>query len=409
MSSIPTRHDLRSKALHNDAHRVFATLRERDPVHKGSILGRDLYFVTRYDDVEAVLKARDRFVKDPTNTALGPAGRRTLPTPKIVASFMNSMITSDDPQHRRLRRLVSKAFTTKMIRELAPSIEAKTGALCDDIGDQTAVDLIDALALPLPIHVITALVGVPQADHRRFHRWVWQIMRNFTPWNMPLIMHGMACFQRYMGQLADQKRVAPTDDLFTRLVQVEDEGEHLSRDELVAMAFLLLSAGHETTVSLIANGTLALLEHPDLWEHLRDHPEQIPLAVEELLRFDGPTLGTEFHYAKEDTVLRGVDIPAGGAVMPMVISANRDPSVFPNPDTLQIDRNPNPHLAFGKGIHACIGAPLARLEGEIVFKVLTQRFETPELAVPRERIRYRNMLFLHRLDGLPLRLRPRPG
>lgn len=395
--------------MHNDAHAVFATLREQDPVHKGRILGRDLYFVTRYEDVEQVLKSPVLFAKDPTNTALASAGRRALPTPKIVDSFMKAMITSDDPRHARLRRLVSKAFTPKSIRALGPMIEAKTGALCDEIDTKGRVDLIEALALPLPIHIITELVGVPQADRHRFHRWVRQIMRNFTPWNMPLVMKGMWSFNRYMGQLADRKREEPTDDLYTRLVQAEDEGDRLSREELVAMAFLLLSAGHETTVSLIANGTLALLDHPGRWDELHRHPDRIPSAVEELLRFDGPTLGTEFHYARESTSLRGVNIPAGAAVMPMVLSANRDPSVFPDADILRLDRDPNPHLAFGKGIHYCIGAPLARLEGEIAFRALTQRFQEPELATPRERIRYRNMLFLHRLDGLPLQLKRRPA
>ncbi len=405
--SIRPRYDLQSKTLHGDAHEIFRRLREEDPVHRGRLGSRDVYFLTRYEDVRTVLESRELVVKDPTHSALGSAGRRALPIPKIAASFMNSMITSDDPMHRRLRKLVAKAFTPRTVSVLRPSIEAKAEQLCDAIADEGMVDLIDALALPLPVHVITELVGVPESDRRRFGGWVHDVMRNFTPWNMPFIVRGLWSFRRYVGRLSDRKRESPTDDLLSRLAQVEDEGDRLSRDELVAMVFLLLSAGHETTVSLIANGTLALLEHPDRWEELYEHPERIPTAVEELLRFDGPTLGTEFYYAKDDMTLGGVDLPAGAAIMPMVLSANRDRSVFDEPDTLRIDRDPNPHLAFGKGIHFCVGAPLARLEAEIVFTTMIQRFAPPQLAKARERLRYRNALFLHRLEGLPLRMRRR--
>lgn len=400
-------YDLRSKALHDHAHEVFRTLREQDPVHRGRIGRRELFFVTRYEDVKHVLESRELFVKDPTNTALGAAGQRALPMPKVAESFMNSMITSDDPMHRRLRKLVAKAFTPKTVAALRPSIEAKTAQLCDAMSGEGRLDLIEVLALPLPVHVITELVGVPESDRKRFQRWVHQVMRNFTPWNMPMIMHGLWSFRRYVDGLVERKRAAPGEDLLSALAQVEDEGDRLSREELVAMAFLLLSAGHETTVSLIANGTLALLEHPQLWMQLREQPERIPRAVEELLRYDGPTLGTEFHYAKQDTQLRGINIPAGAAIMPMVLAANRDSAVFEAPDQLVLDRDPNPHLAFGRGVHFCVGAPLARLEAQIVFRALTQRFAPPELACAREQLRYRNAQFLHRLDSLPLRMRMR--
>ena len=208
----------------------------------------------------------------------------------------------------------------------------------------------------------------------------------------------------YIRALADLRRRDPRDDLLTGLVQAEDEGERLSEEELLAMVFLLLVAGHETTVNLLATGTLALLNHPDQFELLRKNPDIIDTAVEELLRYDGPLQTTELSFARETLNLHGVTIPKGRVVVPALLSANRDETVFDNPDQLDLQRDPNRHLAFGLGIHYCLGAPLARLEARIAFNSLLERFPNLRLAVPAPQVKFQNVLILRRLSALPLQV-----
>jgi cytochrome P450 len=277
---------------------------------------------------------------------------------------MTSMISVDDPDHRRLRRLVAKAFTPKTIADLAPAMEQVAARQLQRLTESRRGDLIAAFALPFPVHVITELVGVPEADRPRFQRWVHDITHAPGLVAIFKILPAIWRFTRYIAQLAADKRRRPGPDLLSGLVHIEDSGERISDDELVAMVFLLLTAGHETTVSLIANGTLALLQHPDQLADLRARPKRLDLAIEELLRFDGPLLTTDPYYARDAITLDGELIPAGAVVLPAVLSANRDESVFHDPDRLDLTRTPNKHLAFGKGLHHCIGAPLARLEGQ---------------------------------------------
>ncbi len=403
---MTVRYDLSSKELHNNAHEIFRKLRTEDPVHRGIFMRRDVYFVTRYDDVKEVLRSPERFVKDPANSSLGSAGRRALPIPKMAEPLMNSMITSDDPAHRRLRRLISKAFTPRTVASLKPAIETKARSLAADLERLERTDFIPTFALPLPVHIITVMMGVPAEDIPRFQRIIHNIVRNATPWNMPRIMMGLWSYRRYIDRLCATKRESPGEDLLSALVLAEDEGERLSSAEAVAMSFLLLSAGHETTVSLIANGVLTLASEPGAWRHLQQDPELLPSAIEEVLRFESPTLGTEFYYARDDIEMRGTRIPAGAAIMPMVISANRDERAFDAPDTLRLDRSPNRHMAFGTGLHACVGASLSRLEAKVAFTELLTRFDAPQLLEERASLRFQNALFLHRLKRLPLRFRP---
>lgn len=393
---------VQSPELHNNAHTHFARMRREEPVYRARYSSRrDVYLVTRYADVKELLKG-DQLVKDPANSTLGRGAKRLIEPPKPLRSLMNGMLTSDDPEHRRLRKLVSKAFTPKTIGSLEESMEEITDRLIGDMAGQKEVDLITAFALPFPVHVITELVGVPPKDRARFQRWVHAIVLSPNLFNMVRIVPALWKFMRYVRQLSDEKRTNPGEDLLSELVQIEDEGDHLSKDELVAMVFLLLIAGHETTVSLIANGTLALLTHPEELEKLRMEPELIGSAVEEMLRFDGPLLTTDPYYARKTFTLHGVTIDAGEAVLPALLSANRDEEVFDSPHSFDITRSPNKHLAFGTGIHHCLGAALARLEAKVAFTTLLTALPQLRLARPPEDISYRSNLFLHRLEALPV-------
>lgn len=395
--------DLQSPELHNNAHAVFKRLRERGPVARARFNRRGVYLVTRYADVDALL-AGDRLVKDPANTTLGPGAPRIIDLPGPLKKLMTSMISVDDPDHRRLRRLVAKAFTPKTIADLAPAMEQVAARQLQRLTEARRGDLIAAFALPFPVHVITELVGVPETDRPRFQRWVHDITHAPGLVAIFKILPAIWRFTRYIAQLAADKRRRPGPDLLSGLVHIEDSGERISDDELVAMVFLLLTAGHETTVSLIANGTLALLQHPDQLADLRARPERLDLAVEELLRFDGPLLTTDPYYAREAFTLHGEAIPAGAVVLPAVLSANRDESVFRDPDRLDLTRTPNKHLAFGKGLHHCIGAPLARLEAKIALRLLLEAAPQLRLAAAPARHRYRSAAFLHRLEALPVEL-----
>ncbi len=378
-------------------------MRREQPVHRGRLGRRDVYFVARYADVEALLGG-DRLVKDPAHSALGARGRRMIPLPSFLDRLMTSMITSDDPEHRRLRRLVSKAFTPRTVADLEPAMEATARRLIDDLARRGTGDLIESFALPFPVHVITELVGVPPEDRPGFQRWVHGIMRPPGLLGAVPILASMWRFTRYLRRLIERKRRDPGPDLFSALVHVQDDSDRLSEDELVAMGFLLLTAGHETTVSLIANGTLALLDHPAELERLRARPELMPTAIEELLRYDGPVLTSDPYYARDAFTLHGVTIPAGATVLPAVLSANRDDAVFTRPDALDLARTPNRHLSLGKGLHYCLGAPLARAEAKIAFAALLAAAPSLRLAAARDRIRRRNALFLNRLEALPVTL-----
>lgn len=396
---------LNGSELHERAHEIFARMRREEPVHRGRLGWRtDVYFVTRYADVEALL-GDDRLVKDPTHSTLGPRGRRMIRVPGFLEMLVRSMITSDDPEHRRLRRLVAKAFTPRAIADLEPAMTATAQRLVGDLVRRGGGDLIEAFALPFPVHVITEMVGVPGEDRGRFQRWIHAIMQPPGVLAMFRILPAIRNFTRYLRELAARKRRDPGPDIFSALVQAQDEHDRLSEDESVAMGFLLLSAGHETTVSLIANGVLALIDHPGELERLRGQPGLMSTAIEELLRFDGPVLTSDPYYARETFTLHGVTIPAGATVLPAVLSANRDEAVFERPDQLDLGRSPNRHLAFGKGLHHCIGAPLARLEAKIALTSLLAAAPSLRLAVPRDRIRHRNMLFLNRLAALPVELK----
>lgn len=261
---------------------------------------------------------------------------------------------------------------------------------------------MSAFALPLPLTVISELLGIPVAERAQFHLWTKKFLQPPSTLNMLLALPSLAALMRYFRQLFAQRRADPRDDLITALVQAEEAGDRLSEDELLSMVTILIIAGHETTVNLIASGTLALLQHPEQLALLRADPALIRPAVEELLRFTSPVAEATERYAREDVTWHGVTIPHGALTLGVLASANRDETVFERPDTLDITRQQNRHLAFGYGIHACLGMPLARLEGQIAINALIQRLPDLQLAVAVDQLRWRATPMVRGLERLPV-------
>jgi len=391
--------NLVSREFKADPFPYYARLRAEQPVcHvEFSLLPgiHEAWLVTRYDDVVAVLKD-SRFAKSREHSSKKPW------LPGFIRPLERNMLDLDEPDHARLRTLVHKAFTPAMVEHLGERIQTIATQLLDQVVSQGQMDLVRDYALPLPLTVIADLMGIPQKDRNRFHRWSKAALLPPSVWNILRATPPMWAFMRYFRQLFRQLRATPSDGLLTALVQVEEAGDRLSEDELLAMAVLLVIAGHETTVNLIASGTLALLEHPEQMEWLRGNPPAIGPAIEELLRFSNPLEMATTRFAREEMTIGGTTIPRGAMVMAVLASANRDDRQFDDPDRLNLARENNRHLAFGLGTHFCLGAPLARLEGQIAMNTLLQRMPRLQLAIPVKSLRWRTTPVLRGLETLPL-------
>ncbi len=371
--------NLNSKEFANNKYEYYKWLREESPVFRGKLSVLNVYVLSRYDDCVNFLKD-PRFVRNRT-TATG-GGRMPFPMPKAVQLIAQSMITEDEPDHRRLRNLVHQAFTRHSLEKMSARIDQLTHDLLDKAEKKGTVDLKEAYALPIPVTVIQEMMGVDDEDMPKFQDGLTALKNGFSGWSMVrTVFWDMPRLSKFVRRLIERKRSNPQDDILTKLIQAEDEGEKLNEDELVAMVFLLIVAGYETTVQLITNGVLAPLQHPDQLEKLRARPDLIESAVEEILRYSGPVHSTKPAYALEDVTLHGVRIPKGSAVFPFLGAANRDPAVFKNPEVFDIERSPNKHLGFGSGIHSCLGAPLARMETKIALANLLKRNPNLRLAI----------------------------
>jgi pimeloyl-[acyl-carrier protein] synthase len=380
----------------SDPYPTYDRLRAEDPVHH-SPLG--FWVLTRYDDVVSVLRD-PRFAKEAIASFV--AARFGVPTPGMGLS----MLDRDPPDHTRLRGLVSKAFTPRVVERLRPHIQQIVDGLVDRAAGAGSMDLIEEFAYPLPVIVICEMLGVPVADHERFKGWGLDIARGLDSVMLPpdsevhrRSMAARHALSDYFRALIAERRAAPRDDMLSGLIAAEEAGDTLSEDELLATCILLLVAGHETTVNLIGNGTLALLRHPGQLRRLRENPELIGTAVEELLRYDGPVQRTA-RIPSADVTIAGHKIDKGEMVMPFIGAADRDPVQFPDPNRLDITRADNRHIAFGWGIHFCLGAPLARVEGQIAISTLVRRF--PNLALATDEPEYRQSLTLRGLKTLPV-------
>lgn len=398
--------DLASPQFNANPYPLYARLRAQAPVYRTTLPHKQVaWLVTRYEDVLGILKD-ERFVKDRLNAMPPDRQAKTPWVPGIFKPLTRNMLDVDEPDHTRLRALVRKAFTPRLIEQLRRRVQA----LCDDLLDAAqrkgSMELVGDYALPVPATVIADLLGVPAEDRRKFHRWSSKIVSVSPGAEAGLeglrLIPSVWAFMRYLRKQFEQRRADPKNDLITALVQAEEAGDKLSEDELLAMGFLLLVAGHETTVNLISSGTLALLEHPEQLEMLRQNPSLIGSAVEELLRYTSPVQMATERFAREDVTIAGTTIPRGELVLAVIGSANRDEGQFESPDTLDVTRDPNKHLAFGKGIHHCLGASLARMEAQIAIDTLLRRFPSLRLAMAPEALRWHRGLFLRGLEKLPL-------
>ena len=406
-NNLSTPPDLTSKEFANNKYQYFEWMRREAPVAHCKYVTGKAFVVSRYEDCVALLKD-PRVVRDnrkiDTSSPLLPS---FIPLPKSTELILHSMIGSDEPDHKRLRSLVHQAFTRKSMSELSDRIDKLTNTLLDEAEAKSnaegSVDLKEAYALPIPVTVIQEMVGVSDADMPRFYEGIEAIITGFSGVRIILTMlWDVPRLSSFLRELIDRKRENPGKDMLTGLIQAEEEGQKLTEDEIVSMVFLIIAAGYQTTVHLITNGVIALLQHPDQLAKLRANPDLIDSAVEEILRFTSPVYITELAYAGEDMQLHGVSIPKGKVVTACIGSANHDPEMFENPEVFDIERSPNKHLGFGSGIHACLGAPLARMEAKIALTNLLKRNPNLRLAVDSSELELETTPGLHSYKHLPV-------
>jgi cytochrome P450 len=405
------------------AFKAYAAMREKGPVAGVTLpTGGPIWFVTRYAEAMALLKDDERFVNDPSNALteeeyallFQQATEHLTDEQQQMAAQTDEILRRhllgvDPPDHSRLRRLVAIPFTPKYIEGLRPRVQAIADTLLDAVqarADETRrreMELIGDFAYPLPLTVISEMLGIPLADRDNFREWS-QAAVSFTPDDRanPEVTAKLIEFIAYLRRLVAEKRSNPGDDLLSGLVLAEAEGDKLSENELLSMIFLLIVAGHETTVNLIGNGMLALFENPEQRARLQEDPNLLKTAIEEMLRYYGPVEMSLTRWVRQDTELGGQRLRRGEQLMALLASANHDGEQFPNPEVFDISREPNRHAAFGTGIHSCLGATLARLEGQIAFATLLSRLPDLALAIPRDEIRWRDATFLRGLTQLPV-------
>ncbi len=388
--------DLTSSRFKANPYRFYSRLRAETPVYRTKwIFGLPVWVVTRYGDVLTVLKD-ERFSKSYVS--------RIPFVPRAIRVLTRSLLNVDPPDHTRLRLLVGKAFTPRVVEKLRDRAQTLCDELLQAVAAERQMDLVRAYALPVPLTIIAELLGIPDRERRQFASWSKTLAAGDSGRVIDALRGWMSMwrFGGYFRKLVAIRRADPQDDFVTALVQAEEAGDKLDEEELIAMLGLLLIGGYETTVNLIASGALTLMENPQQRELLQKHDRLAEPAVEELLRYTSPVDFATPRIAREDIILSGIRIPKGAFVLPALISANRDEAQFANADILDITRDPNRHVAFGMGAHFCLGAPLARLEGQIALPTLFRRFPTLHLATDPKALRWRKGLLLRGLHELPV-------
>ncbi|MBW8010813.1 MAG: cytochrome P450 [Chloroflexi bacterium] len=387
-----------SKERVRNPYSIYAEMRREKPIyqHIDPQDGTSTWFLTRFDDVRAVMKDDKRFVSDWTNV------NKEIPKEFLVKEkhervIQNHLVRKDPPDHTRLRELTKKALTSELADEMETFVVETSNRLLDEVESNGKMDLIEDYAIPVPLSVISKILGVPLKDQGRFRRWTeWHV----NPLKGEMVKSKIGEFISYAREKVAERQAEPQDDLITYLIRAMESGEILDEDELLSMIFIMLLAGHETTTNLIANGALTLMRHPDLWKKLGDDPSLMETAVEELLRFESPVQGATLRFAAEDVNIRGNLIKQGDKVQVILGAANYDSEHFPSPEKLVLDRDPNGHIAFGHGIHFCLGAPFGRMEGRIALNTLIQRIPNLRLAVPEEKLEWNPSINIRGLSKL---------
>ncbi len=398
------KYDLYSSDFRETTHETYARMRRDDPVHRQPGLDGEtpIWFVTRFEDVVSVLMDDDCFVVDP-KALLTPEQLEQAQGDLGDERVSENLLAKDGEDHRRLRRLVTKAFTPRMVEGLRPRIQEIAHELLDAKESSGAMDLVDDYAFPLPITVIAELLGIPAEDRDRFRTWSNTfVLPPVTPELQEQFATHTDEFVAYLDELFAARRAEPREDLVSALVQAEEAGDHLTENELYSMAVLLIVAGHETTVSLITNSVLALLKHPDALAELQSDPSVMPKAIEELLRFDSPVERAITRWAADEVELGGRTIARGDLVIAVIGAANRDPERFPDADVLDVQRADVKHVGFGRGSHYCLGAPLARIEADIALRTLFDRLPGLRLAIAEDDLYWRPIPLFRSLASLPV-------
>ncbi|UYO37165.1 cytochrome P450 [Bacillus zhangzhouensis] len=373
---------------------VYKYMRENESISRFFLPnGVPAWLVTRYKDAAEILND-SRFVTNFKNNE-----KQNLPLHREIVS--QNLLSVEPSDHRRLRRLVQKAFTPRMVENLRGRIEDITNELLDKVQYKKEMKLIEDFAFPLPIHVICEMLGVPTEDQDMFKRWS-NIIMDSAMHPTEQADEGLKSFIDYLQVLIRKKRSALQEDLISDLIRVEENGEVITEHEMYALVFVLILAGHETTVNLIGNGVVTLLEHPDQKEKLLNQPDLIHSALEEMLRYNGPVEVSNVRWATEDIEFSGKKFRKGDMIIISLASANRDEEIFENADTFDITRKINNHVAFGKGVHYCLGAPLARLEGEIAITTLFQRMPNLRLKTDLDLLKWRKSMIIRGLSEIPL-------
>jgi cytochrome P450 len=398
MPKTPSSSPFARPSFRADPYSVFAQLRDAGPMQKTRLHnGKTVYLVTRYADVEAGLKD-PRLVKNIRNAR----GRGLLDLLGFGGLRNNNMLRADPPAHTRLRGLANEAFKPKYIQQLRGRIQHIADQLLDRVHGAGSMDLITDFAFPLPITVIGEMLGVPANDHDKFRKWsTGLITSGALSSDRPRLGPDVLRLVAYVRRLVADHRRRPRNDVISQLINAEHGGDRLSGRELVSTIVLLLIAGHETTVNLIGNGMMALLQLPDQLAQLQRDPGRIRPAVEEILRYVNPVQLVN-RYASTAMEIGGVPVPRGAHVQLLLASANHDPAYVVSPESLDVTRDEAKHVAFGQGVHYCLGAPLARAEGEIAFGTLLRRLPDIKLAVPPETLEWRPIVELRGLVSLPV-------